>query len=104
MLFRREGDAVRRAAALLAELHLHLQQHVSQGGEGGLHAGPDLQRLIVSEMATSGHINIIFRLHSVICYNDLYSAPQCIFSLLILYFYRCLFVFLWDMDTFDMSS
>ena len=48
VLLRREGDAVRGAAGLLPELRLHLQQHVSHAGEGGLHAGPDLQRLIVS--------------------------------------------------------
>ena len=48
VLLRREGDAVRGAAGLLPELRLHLQQHVPHAGEGGLHAGPDLQRLIVS--------------------------------------------------------
>ena len=48
LLLRRKGDAVRRAAPLLAELHLHLQQHVPPRGEAGLYAGPDLQRLIVS--------------------------------------------------------
>ena len=52
VLLRREGDAVCGASALLPELHLHLQQHVPHAGEGGLHAGPDLQRLIVSNIHT----------------------------------------------------
>ena len=52
LLLRRKGDAVRRAAPLLAELHLHLQQHVPPRGEAGLHAGPALQRLVVSNSIT----------------------------------------------------
>ena len=56
MLLRRESDAVCGAASLLPKLRLHLQQHMPHAGEGGLHAGPDLQRFIVSAAPLCTHV------------------------------------------------
>ena len=88
VLLRREGDAVGRAAALLAELHLHLQQHVPHAGEGGLHAGPDLQRLFVSgevlrhyycthTLFSSQYLNV----SNLVCHNYVFISNLFLFPI-----------------------
>ena len=70
MLLRREGDALCRAADFLPELHLHLQQHVPHACQGGLHAGPDLQRLIVSAVLELYLFDLdIIILHMYLCHH-----------------------------------